>query len=194
LQTSLTARPAQNSAFMASTCHQENACSKAVGGDDTLIRLESTYADGRSSLALLVKASILLERIIVFSSKSAGICRGAPSKPPLTLSPFPAGLPNPTEFRILACRLDNFLESLPCLATVTGQAHETLLLTHCLANTAILRLHALYSRNSEDSISRAFMAATRFVAGVSAAYGLNWGCTDPNLGVRGARYAFGCIS
>ncbi|KAJ7907548.1 hypothetical protein B0H13DRAFT_2501731 [Mycena leptocephala] len=163
LQTSLTARPAQNSAFMASSCHQENGCSKAVGGDGTLIHLESTYADGRSSLALLVKASILLERIIVFSGKSAG-------------------LPNPTEFRILACRLDNFLESLPCLATVTGQAHETLLLTHCLANTAILRLHALYSRNSEHSISRAFMAAARFVAGVSGASGLDWGCTDPNLG------------
>ncbi|KAJ7304859.1 hypothetical protein DFH08DRAFT_1055255 [Mycena albidolilacea] len=101
-------------------------------------------AHGSSSMALLTKASLLLERIIAFSARTAGP-------------------PDPTSLASLDHRLHTFQVSLP---PVPGM--HILLLTHALVDLAIIRLHAPYMRTSDSARSKCLTAAARIVVGVGA--------------------------
>ncbi|KAJ7089083.1 hypothetical protein C8R44DRAFT_751520 [Mycena epipterygia] len=121
--------------------------------------------DGHSPFALLAKASILLERIIAFWENTPGAA-------------------DVTEFGLLASRLDKFQQSLPRITSNDTAAAEpalhSLLLTHCITNVAILRLHAPQSGSFKEE--SAFMAAARFTDDLNEAHVLKWRYSDPIMG------------
>ncbi|KAJ7137049.1 hypothetical protein C8R44DRAFT_976395 [Mycena epipterygia] len=108
-----------------------------LGGNDT---------QSSSSLALLAKASILLERIISFYARAVGA-------------------PDLTALTSLECRLFAFQASLPPIS-----GGQTLLLTHAFTDLAILRLNAPHTRTSDTARYKAFAAAVRIATAVE---GLN---------------------
>ncbi|KAJ6596329.1 hypothetical protein DFH09DRAFT_1357420 [Mycena vulgaris] len=107
------------------------------GGATITKFLNGNDAVGSSLVALLAKASILLERIIAFCNR--------------TVEPA-----DKVVFSSLETRLLNFQASLP----LVGGAH-TLMLTHAFTDLAIIRLHAPYVRISETSRYMALTAAAR---------------------------------
>ncbi|KAJ7894195.1 hypothetical protein B0H14DRAFT_3657356, partial [Mycena olivaceomarginata] len=119
-------------------------------------------AHGSSSMALLTKASLLLERIIAFSARIAGVY---PSQSDIRIFHLTlwAGPPDPTSLASLDHRLHTFQASLP---PVPGM--HILLLTHALVDLAIIRLHAPYMRTSDSARSKCLTAAARIVVGVGA--------------------------
>ncbi|KAJ7458971.1 hypothetical protein FB451DRAFT_1182559 [Mycena latifolia] len=116
-------------------------------GGATITRfLNGSDVDGSSSVALLVKASILLERIIAFSARAVGP-------------------PDPGALASLDRRLHTFQAALPPLPGT-----QLLVLTHALVDLAIVRLHAPYARPADPGAGRAKLlaAAARAVAGLGA--------------------------
>ncbi|KAJ6587712.1 hypothetical protein B0H10DRAFT_2093647 [Mycena sp. CBHHK59/15] len=103
--------------------------------------------EGFSSVALLAKASVLLERIITFSSRSID-------------SPDPAALSS------LDQRLHSFQSSLPPLPG--GTRGQTLLVTHALTDIAIVRLHSPHAQSTETSRFKCLAAGGRIVASLAA--------------------------
>ncbi|KAJ7511263.1 hypothetical protein B0H11DRAFT_2183285 [Mycena galericulata] len=121
--------------------------------------LEYTDADRHSTFALLVEASVLLERVIALHAKSC----------------------DPSAFTVMDYQLQIFQSRIPKVPN-TGEAitlNHNLLLTHCLTNVAILRLHAPYASGVADSTDRCFTAAGRFVDVLNT--GL-WQQPEPILG------------
>ncbi|KAJ7113222.1 hypothetical protein C8R44DRAFT_741552 [Mycena epipterygia] len=98
-----------------------------------------------SPLALLAKSAILLERIIAFCARTVGS---------LDLATFSS----------LNRRLIAFQISLPPLP-----GGPTLVLTHALADLAILRLNAPHSRTSDTARNKAQAAAVRIATAVEGA-------------------------
>ncbi|KAJ7732762.1 hypothetical protein DFH07DRAFT_944975 [Mycena maculata] len=124
----------------------------AQGGATITNFLNGNDAHGSSPIARLAKASILLERIIAFSARTVAL-RGV------------EGPPDPTALASLDRRLHTFQAQLPPLP---GAQIPTLVLTHALADLAIVRLHAPYARTSDAARSKCLAAAGRIVAGVGA--------------------------
>ncbi|KAJ6559857.1 hypothetical protein B0H19DRAFT_1234343 [Mycena capillaripes] len=114
---------------------------------------------GSSTVALLTKASILLERIIAFAARTIGP-------------------PDPTSLAALDHRLHTFQASLPPLPGA-----QPLVLTHALVDFAIVRLHAPYMRTSDSARGKCLSAAARVVLGVSSISILDGARnTDPMFG------------
>ncbi|KAJ7440758.1 hypothetical protein FB451DRAFT_1414999 [Mycena latifolia] len=135
---------------------------KSVTGDDTASDDPTT---------LLVQASILLERTIVFSMRDSGskIPSRAFAMPPLT-----APAPDAPELWALDARLEAFRAHLTRAPTDKGA-----LVTHALVNAALVRLHAPHGHLAKC------LAAAHCVGARLAA----WDPThnekvDPILGVR----------
>ncbi|KAJ7919563.1 hypothetical protein B0H13DRAFT_1868484 [Mycena leptocephala] len=123
------------------------------------------HPDGLSAFALVVKSSVLLERVIAFY-----------------LTP---GSSNVDQFRMLEGRLETFQTRLPNLARFTSTAeaeYQTALLTRCLTNVAIIRLHEPRNAHGDESIDKARMAAGRVVSDVNEALLLEWQFPHPVLG------------
>ncbi|KAJ7246499.1 hypothetical protein C8J57DRAFT_1476129 [Mycena rebaudengoi] len=104
--------------------------------------LNGIELDGFSPVALLAKASILLERIVAFSQRNIG-------------------LGDSTDLSNLDQRVHDFLSSLPPLP-----GGQLLLVTHVLTNLAIVHLYAPYLSTSESARTKAWTAARRIVDGV----------------------------
>ncbi|KAJ7200151.1 hypothetical protein GGX14DRAFT_169923, partial [Mycena pura] len=98
--------------------------------------LAGNDSHGSSSVALLAKASILLERIIAFSARTTAV-----------------GPPDPTALASLDRRLHTFQAALPPLPGV-----QILVLTHALVDCAILRLHAPHTRASASARTKCLAA------------------------------------
>ncbi|KAF7350066.1 hypothetical protein MVEN_01308400 [Mycena venus] len=105
-----------------------------LGGEDL---------SAHSPVALLVKSSILVERVIAFCTQSTGDS-GA------------------NQF--------------------SGPEFQTLLVTRCFANVAMVRLHAPRAASSAESIGKSLMAARQVVSDVNKALLLEWQYADPMLG------------
>ncbi|KAJ6528258.1 Zn(2)-Cys(6) binuclear cluster domain-containing protein, partial [Mycena vulgaris] len=115
-----------------------------AGGGTVTKFLNGNDTNGSSLVALLAKASILLERIISFSDRNLGP-------------------PDPTALTSLDRRLYTFQTTLPRLPGT-----QTLVLTHALVDLAILRLHAPYARGGAPARAKCIAAASRVVAGLGA--------------------------
>ncbi|KAJ7436828.1 hypothetical protein FB451DRAFT_1453471, partial [Mycena latifolia] len=107
--------------------------------------LNGDEQEGRSPIALLAKASVLLERIIAFSARNS------------------SGPPDPTAWHTLDTRLQTFQSSLP-----NAMGSQPLAMAHALTDLAILRLHAPLARASESARHKCFAAAHRAAAGLAS--------------------------
>ncbi|KAJ7667267.1 hypothetical protein B0H17DRAFT_1336141 [Mycena rosella] len=106
--------------------------------------LNGNDGNGSSPVALLAKASILLERIIAFSTRAVGP-------------------PDPTALASLDRRLHTFQATLPSLP-----GSQTLVLIHALVDVSIVRLHAPYVRSTDSARAKCLAAASRVVTGLGA--------------------------
>ncbi|KAJ7149308.1 hypothetical protein C8R43DRAFT_1193091 [Mycena crocata] len=128
-----------------SNIHIDTPWPDAIGGGATISNfLSGNSQDGLSPVALLAKASTMLERIIAFSSPTSGP-------------------PDPSTFNSWVKRLQTFQSSLPPLP-----GSKTLVVTHALTDLAILRLHAPYSQTSETLRTTSIRAAARIVSNLTA--------------------------
>ncbi|KAJ7124245.1 hypothetical protein C8R44DRAFT_916856 [Mycena epipterygia] len=129
------------------------------GGATITKFLKGDDAHGTSAMALFAKASILLERIIAFSSRAFGP-------------------PDPAALEALARRLHTFHTSLPPLPGT-----QTLVLTYAAVNLAIVRLYAPYAPTTNLARTKCFGAADRIVelADLSTVAGSHQ--PDPMLGI-----------
>ncbi|KAJ7193075.1 hypothetical protein GGX14DRAFT_593419 [Mycena pura] len=93
-------------------------------------------SDGYSSIAILSKASVLLERVVVIGARVSGL--------------------DATAFNALEQRLNAFQVALPPLSR-----DRTLLLAHALTDLSIIRLHAPQTRQSHAARLKALAAADR---------------------------------
>ncbi|KAJ7605108.1 hypothetical protein DFH06DRAFT_1348851 [Mycena polygramma] len=133
--------------------------SSSQGGSTIVKFLNGNDEHGSSPVALLTKASILLERIIAFLARTSGP-------------------PDPVSLASLDRRLHTFQAALPPLP-----GPQTLVLTHGLVDLAIVRLHAPYTRSSETARNKCLSAAARVVVGVGAVNILDGARnTDPMFG------------
>ncbi|KAK7045073.1 hypothetical protein R3P38DRAFT_2690938 [Favolaschia claudopus] len=118
-------------------------------GGSTIIKFLNGNDDtGYSAVSILAKASILLERVITFNARTSGP-------------------PDPLHLASLDHRLRTFHSSLPSLSP-TGGAQQTLILTHALLDLAHVRLHAPFTRTSDDARTKCLAAGARVVQGVGA--------------------------
>ncbi|KAJ7478251.1 hypothetical protein FB451DRAFT_1452564 [Mycena latifolia] len=114
---------------------------------------------GSSPVALLAKASILLERIIASAARTVGS-------------------PDPAAFASLDHRLHLFQAALPPLP-----GPQTLVLARALVELAIVRLHAPHARTADPARTNALAAAGRVVASLGATNLLDGAHkTDPMFG------------
>ncbi|KAJ7935833.1 hypothetical protein B0H13DRAFT_2261938, partial [Mycena leptocephala] len=140
--------------------------SSSHGGATITKFLNGNDEYGSSAVALLTKASILLERIIAFSARTVGVW----SLPDRATRPHVPCVPRPPP------------PHLPGGAPALPGA-QTLVLTHALVDLAIVRLHAPYTRTSDAARGKCLAAAARVVGGVSAVSILDGARnTDPMLG------------
>jgi hypothetical protein len=98
---------------------------------------------------------------------------------------------------MLEGRLETFQTRLPNLARFTSTAeaeYQTALLTRCLTNVAIIRLHEPQNAHSDESIDKARMAAGRVVSDVNEALLLEWQFPHPVLGVSITNFMRSCLS
>ncbi|KAJ7664852.1 hypothetical protein B0H17DRAFT_1091330 [Mycena rosella] len=110
---------------------------KFLNGDDQ---------EGRSPVALLTKASILLERIIDSSARN----NASPSDAAARYA--------------LENRLHTFQSSLP-----NAMGSQPLVMAHALTDLAIVRFHAPLARTSESARNKCLTAAHRAAAGLASA-------------------------
>ncbi|KAJ7096917.1 hypothetical protein C8R44DRAFT_748700 [Mycena epipterygia] len=131
--------------------------SNSLGGATITKFLNGNDEDGHSSVALLTKSSILLERIIAFSSRNT------------------TGPPDTTTLNSLDKRLHTFQAALPRLSS-----DQTLLMAHALTDLAIVRLHAPSTRGSSTARNTCLNAANRIISNLATADVA--GLPDPMLG------------
>ncbi|KAJ6564002.1 hypothetical protein B0H19DRAFT_1258520 [Mycena capillaripes] len=117
--------------------------------------LSSKEEDGYSPVALLAKASILLERIIAVRERTSGLDS-------TTLNPLDA-------------RLHTFQSALPPLP-----GSRALFLTHALTDLAIIRLHAPHTHSLPTAREKALTAAARITINLEGMKVLS--NVDPILG------------
>ncbi|KAJ7440767.1 hypothetical protein B0H11DRAFT_1933404 [Mycena galericulata] len=126
------------------------------------------HTTGSSPMALLIKGSILLERVVEFWMKHPN-----------------SGFADVTAFDRLSFRLETFEIQLPIVRGenfVAGPALQNLLATHCLTNVAIIRLHAPRWGSCAESNRKACNAAVRFVSDTTDGGMLQWETVDPIFG------------
>ncbi|KAJ7741692.1 hypothetical protein B0H16DRAFT_1728471 [Mycena metata] len=122
--------------------------------------LNGDDAPACSNVSLLVKASIFLERVVSFLTRTT-------TGPP----------PEPTVVASLNERIESFRAALPPLS-----GGGILLLTHALVDFAIVRLHAPYIHIVEQRRVKCLGAAARIVLGVGTVDLVDSACTiDPML-------------
>ncbi|KAJ7233729.1 hypothetical protein B0H12DRAFT_1239252 [Mycena haematopus] len=137
------------------------------GGGETVTKfLRGRNVDGFSALALLAKASILLERAITFSTRYSDRADAA-------------------AFDSLDGLLDQFLHSLPLGLELRGVEVSTrsLLVTQTLTHAAIIRLHAHRIHTSNVSRSKYLAAARAVVHSIKSTDFSNWPHVDPIMGI-----------
>ncbi|KAJ6536426.1 hypothetical protein DFH09DRAFT_96580 [Mycena vulgaris] len=115
------------------------------GGGTVRAFLSGDEQEGRSPVALLVKASILLERIIAFSARNS-------TEPP-----------DAEALQFLDARLHAFRSSLPPFS-----GSQPLFMAHVVADLAIVRLHAPLARRSDPARHKCMAAANRIVDALAA--------------------------
>ncbi|KAJ7442733.1 hypothetical protein B0H11DRAFT_2347731 [Mycena galericulata] len=122
--------------------------SQGQGGSTVIefLNNDDDYAGGRAPMALLAKASVLLERAVAFSG--SGHVHTHPAR------------------TALAHSLHTFHASLP-LPSSGGHGH-TLFLAHALTDLALIRLHAPFTSTSERARYTALSAARRLAARMEA--------------------------
>ncbi|KAJ7059468.1 hypothetical protein C8F01DRAFT_1084654 [Mycena amicta] len=129
----------------------------AQGGARSTITsfLNGNELNGNSPLALLAKASILLERIVAFNNSNASQPGTSTTSASLTT---------------LSNRLHAFRAFLPPLAAPGAHGGQTLLLAHTLVDCAIIRLHYPTASLGLDANARGkcLAAAHRIVLGTGA--------------------------
>ncbi|KAF7367900.1 Zn(2)-Cys(6) binuclear cluster domain-containing protein [Mycena sanguinolenta] len=137
------------------------------------LNLNMDGGDGFSPLALLAKASILLERAITLSSRCPSYSD-------------PASAP---EFDSLDALLSQFVHSLPLGLdfpqdeTSAPTKRSLLLVTHTLTHTAIIRLHAGRIHTSNVSRSKYIAAARAVVHSINSTDFSNLRHIDPIMGI-----------
>ncbi|KAJ6564047.1 hypothetical protein B0H19DRAFT_1233176 [Mycena capillaripes] len=117
--------------------------------------LSSKEKDGYSPVALLAKASILLERILAVRERTSGL--------------------DSTALNPLDARLHTFQSALPPLP-----GNRALFLAHALTDLAIIRLHAPHTHSSATAREKALTAAARITVNLEGMEVLS--NVDPILG------------
>ncbi|KAJ7464844.1 hypothetical protein B0H11DRAFT_67965 [Mycena galericulata] len=136
--------------------------------DNSILGLPSAVAvpesdpHGLSSLALLVQASIILDRSIACVAGDPGLDK-----------------PHPPEFWALDRGLITFSDSLPGTSI---EGDQCTLITHALVNVAILRLHAPRSHLCNKAQFKCFAAAAAILSRFEGASIATWEHVDPILG------------
>ncbi|KAJ7358126.1 hypothetical protein DFH08DRAFT_1042969 [Mycena albidolilacea] len=119
---------------------------------------------GHSSLTLLTKSSIHLERTMSFTARNPA-----------------AGLPLPSEFWEIETRLECFRSRLPPL-DIGHPTDQIPLLTHAFVNVAILCLHSPYINVYAEARSKCLTAASCITVRLADARLAEWEIVDPILG------------
>ncbi|KAJ7101574.1 hypothetical protein B0H15DRAFT_991666 [Mycena belliarum] len=114
-----------------------------LGGATIAQFLDGNDQEGFTSVALLAKASTLLERVVTFCVRTTEA-------------------PEPLVYGSFAARLQIFHATLPPLPGDTN-----LVIAHALTDLAIVRLHAPYAHASEPIRSKFLAAAARIVANLN---------------------------
>ncbi|KAK6969177.1 transcriptional activator protein acu-15 [Favolaschia claudopus] len=139
------------------------------GGGTIAKFLAGLNVDGYSSLAMLAKASILLERAITFSTR------------------YPSDHGSSPAFDSLDVLLEQFLLNLPLGLELNGtdSTRRNLMVIQTLAQVAIIRLHASRIHTSNVSRSKYLSAARAVVHLINSSDFSNWNSphVDPILGI-----------
>ncbi|KAJ7193692.1 hypothetical protein GGX14DRAFT_588013 [Mycena pura] len=142
----------------------------AGSGAGTVARfLSGLDMEGFSALALLSKASILMERAITFSTRYSGH-------------------PDAHAFDTLDAILQQLTLDIPLgvdmeLSGVDGPKRSILMVTQSLAHAAIIRLHAHRVHTSDTSRSKYFAAARAVVRIINVTDWSQWRHIDPIMGI-----------
>ncbi|KAJ7196294.1 hypothetical protein GGX14DRAFT_473944 [Mycena pura] len=146
------------------------AMPQAGGGAGTVARfLSGLDVEGFSALALLSKASILMERAITFSTRYSGH-------------------PDAHAFDTLDAILQQLTLDIPLgvdmeLSGVDVPKRSILMVTQSLAHAAIIRLHAHRVHTSDTSRSKYFAAARAVVRIINVTDWSQWRHMDPIMGI-----------
>lgn len=162
----------------------------ALGGGGATVSkfLGGLNVDGFSALALLAKASLLLERAITFSTRYSGTYLLIPIFPQTLLLADSLFLDHSdaAAFESLDVLLEHFVLSIP-LGLDVGILQEPQhipVVTQTLAQAAIIRLHAHRIHTSDASRSKYISAARNIVHIINSTDFSLWPHVDPIMGVR----------
>ncbi|KAJ7849242.1 hypothetical protein B0H14DRAFT_3669195 [Mycena olivaceomarginata] len=127
----------------------------------SMLFLDEDGVTGHSSLTLLAKASIRLERTMSFTAH--------------------AGLPLPSEFWEIETQLECFRNRLPTV-DMGHPMDQISLVTHAFVNGAILCLHFPYINVYAEARSKCLTAASCVAARLADAHLTEWEMVDPIFG------------